>query len=218
MTITRVPITAVMSLGEARPVEPGGREPAPGALALVQRFVNTLDIEGHREELGDPGRLTAWLAANGLLEVDEQLGLADLQRAVEVREALRALLLANAGMDLDPGAIGALNRAAGNVRLVVRFDASGHSSLEPDSVGIERALARLLPIVHGAMGDGTWGRLKACRNDVCRWAFYDHSRNRSGRWCTMDDCGNALKARAYRRRRVGASVPKLEFESEAAGH
>jgi len=197
-----------MSLGEARPVEPGSRQPAPGALALVQRFVNTLDIEGHREELGDPEGLRAWLAANGLLEGDQRLGLADLQRAVEVREALRALLLANAGMDLDPGAVEALNRSARNARLVVCFDATGRSSLEPDSAGIERALARLLTIVHGAMGDGTWVRLKACRNDVCRWAFYDHSKNRSGRWCTMDDCGNALKARAYRRRRAaGASAP-----------
>ena len=33
-------------------MEPGGRQPAPGELALVQRFVNTLDIEGRRDELG----------------------------------------------------------------------------------------------------------------------------------------------------------------------
>jgi len=50
--------------------------------------------------------------------------------------------------------------------------------------------------------EGTWPRLKACANDTCQWAFYDISKNRSGRWCTMDACGNLMKARAYRRRRA----------------
>ncbi|HSO54001.1 MAG TPA: CGNR zinc finger domain-containing protein [Actinomycetes bacterium] len=50
------------------------------------------------------------------------------------------------------------------------------------------------------MGDGTWSRLKPCRNHGCRWLVYDHSTNRSGTWCTMSLCGNRGKARAYRRR------------------
>jgi predicted RNA-binding Zn ribbon-like protein len=197
-----------VAIWEAIALEPGGRQPAPGALALVQRFINTLDIEGRHEELRDPERLGAWLAANGLLGRDQRLGPADLERAVQVRESLRALLLANAGVKLDPGAVEALNRSARTAPLVVRFDATGGSGLEPGPAGLEGALARLLAIVHRAMADGTWMRLKACRNDVCRWAFYDHSKNRSGRWCTMDDCGNALKARAYRHRRraSGASA------------
>jgi predicted RNA-binding Zn ribbon-like protein len=186
---------------EAMAFEPGGRQPAPGALAVVQRFINTLDIEGRHEQLRDPEQLGAWLAANGLLGRDQRLGPADLRRAVQVRESLRALLLANAGIQLDPRAVEALNRSARTAPLVVRFDATGGASLEPGPAGLEGALARLLAIVHRAMADGTWVRLKACRNDVCRWAFYDHSKNRSGRWCTMDDCGNALKARAYRHRR-----------------
>jgi predicted RNA-binding Zn ribbon-like protein len=55
------------------------------------------------------------------------------------------------------------------------------------------------------MVDGTWPRFKTCRNDECRWAFYDHSKNRSGTWCTMADCGDKLKARAYRQRRKAGS-------------
>ncbi|MGH2778535.1 MAG: CGNR zinc finger domain-containing protein, partial [Actinomycetota bacterium] len=31
-------------------------------------------------------------------------------------------------------------------------------------------------------------------------AFYDHSKNRSGKWCTMRVCGNRAKTRAYRER------------------
>lgn len=46
----------------------------------------------------------------------------------------------------------------------------------------------------------TWPRLKACREDTCRWAFYDHSKNRSGHWCSMEVCGARHKARQYRAR------------------
>jgi predicted RNA-binding Zn ribbon-like protein len=52
------------------------------------------------------------------------------------------------------------------------------------------------------MHEGTWARMKACHNDDCRWAFYDHSRNRSGRWCQMETCGTEVKMRAYRRRQA----------------
>ena len=50
-----------------------------------------------------------------------------------------------------------------------------------------------------AMLDGSWLRLKVCRN--CEWSFYDNSKNRSGSWCSMQLCGNRLKTRAYRTRR-----------------
>jgi predicted RNA-binding Zn ribbon-like protein len=45
------------------------------------------------------------------------------------------------------------------------------------------------------MLDGTWTRLKACRE--CSWAFYDHSRNGAGNWCSMKVCGGRVKQRAY---------------------
>jgi predicted RNA-binding Zn ribbon-like protein len=54
------------------------------------------------------------------------------------------------------------------------------------------------------MTDGTWKRLKACRNHGCRWAFYDYSKNRSGSWCSMQLCGNRTKTRSYRRRHAPA--------------
>ena len=50
------------------------------------------------------------------------------------------------------------------------------------------------------MGDRSWPRLKACPAEDCHWAFYDHSRNRSGTWCEMGECGNRAKARRFRER------------------
>ena len=184
--------------------EPGGREPAPGPLALVQAFVNTREAERGWEELADPGSLRRWFADRGVLPETGLVGERDVERAREVREALRALLVANNGGEVDALAVEALNRAAGRAKLGVRFAADGGTVLEPDSGGADGALGMILAAVHAGMREGTWRRLKACRNEGCTWAFYDRSRNRSGGWCSMAVCGNRTKTRAYRRRRAKA--------------
>jgi predicted RNA-binding Zn ribbon-like protein len=66
---------------------------------------------------------------------------------------------------------------------------------------VEAAPARLLAVVAEAMAEGTWTRLKACREPSCRSAYYDHSRNRRRTWCSMDICGNRAKARASHHRK-----------------
>ena len=187
--------------------EPGGREAAPGSLALVQAFANTVAEEGHFrwEAIGDPDSLRSWLSRRGLLADGERVGEADVARAKEVRKALRSLLTANNGRGPDPAAIRALNLAAERARLTVRFGTDGRATLEPGAGGVDGALGRVLGAVHAGMEEGTWGRLKSCANATCGWAFYDRSKNRSGRWCSMEVCGNRTKTRAYRRRRQGAS-------------
>ena len=94
-----------------------------------------------------------------------------------------------------------LERAADAARL--SLDLSG-PSLVPRARGVDGALGRVLAVVYGAMRDGSFARLKACRNHDCRWAFYDYSKNRSASWCSMQLCGNRTKTRAYRRRRATA--------------
>jgi predicted RNA-binding Zn ribbon-like protein len=175
---------------------------APGRLELVRSFVNTLHIDpGVRDEkLSSPEQLREWLGERGLPAGDGALNDSDLLRAKALRESLRSLLLANNGEGVEDDAIDSLNREAAQLRLKVQFDEQGRPALAPAEDGIEAALAAILGIVYGAMADGTWPRLKACRADECWWAFYDHSRNRSGTWCDMAVCGNRAKARAYRHR------------------
>ncbi|XXM72428.1 CGNR zinc finger domain-containing protein [Lysinibacillus sphaericus] len=43
-------------------------------------------------------------------------------------------------------------------------------------------------------------RVKQCEGDPCGWLFFDTSRNRSRRWCSMADCGNRAKARRFYRK------------------
>jgi predicted RNA-binding Zn ribbon-like protein len=183
-----------------RQEQPGGRESAPEPLALVQDFLNTLDLEGEVEQLGGVGELRAWLTERGLLDRVARVSDDDLERALAVRAGLRELAMANADLPVDHAPIRALNLALDPALLQARFDPAGGWRLDPGRPGVEGALARLAAVVIDAMGDGTWTRLKPCRNHDCRWLFYDHSTNRSGTWCSMAMCGNRLKARAYRRR------------------
>ena len=172
---------------------------APGDLELVRDFVNTLDIDDRIDELATPAALAKWLKGRRLLRG----GLAtkaDLASARRLREALRVLLLANNGVNVRKEAAQTLNRAARRAGLGAHFDPGGTARLEARAGGVDGALGRLLAIVSAAMTDGRWPRLKACRAEDCRWAFYDRARNRSRHWCSMAVCGNRTKARAYRRR------------------
>jgi predicted RNA-binding Zn ribbon-like protein len=152
---------------------------APEPLREVQLFLNSVDLEH------DTDWLPEWLDERGLA--------GELERARTLREALRALVLANNGAAVDQPALELVNGAAERLSLRVGPDAGLHVG------GGRDALDGVVSIALGAMLDGTWPRLKACRN--CCWSFYDYSPNRSATWCSMQLCGNRTKTRAYRRRR-----------------
>jgi predicted RNA-binding Zn ribbon-like protein len=182
--------------------DPGGRPQAPGRLSLVQAFVNTVDLEHGRELVASPADLRELLVRLELLGPDQRVGAEELEQALELREALRRLMLANNGGTVDARSIAALERAAAAGCLTVRFGGSGlRPELLPQAEGVQGALAALVAIVFTAVAEGTWPRLKACRRDVCHWAFYDRSRNSSSTWCHMSVCGNRTKTTAYRQRR-----------------
>src|SRR5262245_25162962 len=183
------------------PGEPSARAPAPGALALVQMFVNTRDVEAGTDELDTPAHLVAWLAGHALLEGGPRLTDIDLARALALRETLRDLLAAHHDGVIDDEAVARFNALAASAPLVVRLGAEGETALRPAAGGMDGARARLVAVVYDAMAAGGWWRLKVCRRESCRSAFYDASKNRSGAWCSMSVCGNRAKVRAYQQRR-----------------
>ena len=183
-------------------IEPGERTPAPGPLRLVQLFVNTNDLEGGPELLPDADALRAWLVDHDLL-ADEPVSDEDHARAIALREAIRELVSANAGLPHDPAAAAVVNEIGAGLRPVLEPPAT---RFEPSAGGVEGALGQIVAAIHEAVAEGSWERLKACERDICRWAFYDHSKNRSGHWCSMAVCGQREKnRRAYRRRRARAT-------------
>jgi len=195
--------------------EPGHREPAPGELRMVQRFINSAALLEQRDELATIEATRRWLLRNHVTDADRPVREWERQELVSLREALRDLASANAGSALPGGAAAVLDRAAGRVRLAMRLSRSGRYRLVPEGQGMDRPISEVLVRVLNAMSDGSWVRLKACARDGCRWAFYDSSRNRSGVWCSMATCGNREKGAAYRLRRSQRTAASHEPEDRA---
>jgi len=181
--------------------QPGGRAPAPGSLALVQDFVNTEIPDWNRDDVSTPEELGAWLADRGLAEAADTVDGDLFVKARALRATLRELALANTTSS-HPGrrARRTIDETLSAFPLAVRFRDDG-PALEAGGSGAARGLATIVAAVVAARADGTWGRLKACKQETCGWLFYDASRNRSSSWCSMQICGGREKARAYRRRR-----------------
>lgn len=178
------------------------KKPAPSGLAHVQDFVNSTKLLYREEGLRDPDSLRCWLADRRLIAGDEPINESTLEQAIDLRESLRALMLANTSGDLDPHAVDVFNGALDNADVRPRLVGSGAAALAPRVEGVDGAFGALVTSAMLAMIDGSWERLKACANHDCQWSFYDRSPNHSGTWCEMAVCGSRAKMRAYRNRRA----------------
>jgi predicted RNA-binding Zn ribbon-like protein len=171
--------------------QPAGRRPAPGRLGFVQAFLNSFwDLDdGGNDRWETTEGLARWLRERGFAGTVSE---AERARTVALRDGLRAALLGKGWHGVrDEGAV------------TVRHDAGG-AWLEPEGDGPAGARALAIAVVLEARRDGSWERMKACPGPHCGWAFHDHSRNRSGQWCSMRICGNRTKGAAFRRRQRSA--------------
>jgi predicted RNA-binding Zn ribbon-like protein len=161
------------------------KSPAPGGLALIESLVNTLNVETGADSLDTPDGRTAF----GLTEND-------LPEARELRESLRATLLAHAGhpahREVTP-----LGDLLARAPLHVTVDERDGSAALAPADG-RPLLSRVAAAVAEALVAGTWTRLKACEAVDCLWAYYDRSPAGRGRWCSMQVCGARAKMRRYR--------------------
>src|SRR5258707_5813316 len=90
---------------------------------LVQAFVNSHDLRPVVEDFNPPRELSAWLSERELLEPGARVTKADLAEAVRVREALRDVLSAKVGLDVDlDAALAEIDAAANRAGLELRFD------------------------------------------------------------------------------------------------
>jgi predicted RNA-binding Zn ribbon-like protein len=197
-------------MSESREVGEAARSSAvlaPSARA-VRDFVNTFEPQVNRELLTSPQAAGRWLADHQLLGSDAVLDDEDLAVLLEMREGLRELLRAHTGEDVEAAALERLDSALARLPLRVVFDAAAEPALAAlPGAGSAQVVAALLDAVYRCMSEGTWNRLKVCARHSCRWAFYDTSRNRSGRWCSMNGCGNQVKMRrAYAVRKERAAM------------
>jgi predicted RNA-binding Zn ribbon-like protein len=176
-------------------MNPAGNNAAD--VELVRSFANTVDVEDGIDRLASLDEFGGWLRDHGFTDADQRVGPEDLALARDLRRALRAEMASHHGDGADPEARVTLDRLA--TALPVRIVPST-GDLEPVAGGPRGALTRVLASTHNLVRAGVWERLKICPEDTCAWAFYDESRNRSRRWCSMNVCGNRQKVRAYRTR------------------
>jgi predicted RNA-binding Zn ribbon-like protein len=175
---------------------------APGELGMVHAFLNTCHADGPRERFDSPQRMQDWLAKRALIPPEAPVSPKEFEAVRHFRDTLRALI----GADTDlprAGPRGQFNDLARKALLIVRFDAAGKPGLVPAGSGIPAALARIIAAIVAGEAEGTWSRLKQCRNTECQRVFYDTSKNHSAVWCSSQLCGNRMAARAYRARGHG---------------
>jgi predicted RNA-binding Zn ribbon-like protein len=190
-------------------------ELAGGDLALD--FANT--VEGPRDgpattdHLGDYDDVVAWAQRAGA--VDDATARALARRAARhPAQAASALASAHRLRDALGQTFGTLARGAAPPveALVAVRDAAADAVLasRPAPGALcweERDLERpLWPVAVAGLDllrdESRLERLKVCAN--CCWVFLDASRNRSRRWCSMNECGVHDKMRRYRARRAAA--------------
>lgn len=148
-------------------------------------FLNTYDPGSGEEELANNTDAHDWFAARRLPTAG--LKAADARR---VRDEIRACADGKASFSTV-------------LRTVPLRAVTGDEGLDLES---DHPLGPLVITAVRLSFEGRWDRLKLCGADTCRFAFYDGSRNRSGRWCSMASCGNRAKTRAFRDRHKGATT------------
>jgi predicted RNA-binding Zn ribbon-like protein len=195
-----------MTSGPTRWLGDDESKPAPEPLLLVQALVNTVERPAGADRLADPADARPWLVDNNLMAPKADLAQTDLDLVRAVREALRAMLVHNAGgPPPNKSAWAVLRTLAENGSARADLGDDGEIRLAAQGESLRDRLLEVLLIIRDAQRDGSWARLKACANDECQWAFYDRARNHGGTWCDMATCGNKLKNREFRARRKAAS-------------
>ncbi|WP_181789958.1 CGNR zinc finger domain-containing protein [Streptomyces phytophilus] len=171
----------------------------PRAAELVADFANTLDIHAGTDTLSTPEALAEWLRTHDL----PTAGTPDAalhEAAVALRAGIRAHLGTHVGDPPDPAATAAADDAL--TRFPVHITAHGTPVPAPGLTGTDSGITELALAWSTLTTTGDAARLKRCAEHTCHEVFWDTSKNRSKRWCSMQGCGNRAKARTYAARRA----------------
>lgn len=68
-------------------------------------------------------------------------------------------------------------------------------AINPEAAGVATIRLRLVEAATALLTSDRLQRVSACPS--CGWFFVDTTKNKSRRWCSMEMCGSAVKARSY---------------------
>lgn len=152
-------------------------------------LANTAWIDGgQRVDLFDePGAVPAWLAEHGLPE-----SFGERETLTQARDAIRAALLG------DTGPLDAV-LAHGYRRPALRDGVASEDVVVDDPRRHAGWLAAAdLVRLYAERPE----RVRKCANPDCVLWFWDVSKNGQRRWCSMQGCGNRMKAARFYERHV----------------
>ncbi len=184
---------------------------------LCLDFANTLDWRGSEhpiEMLPTYADLVAWAHKIGLLDEDAARLLADragqhprtamaaLEKARTLREASHAIFVAASHdgtpetADMDT-VIATLAEILNRSRLV-KSDAGFLWDWGGGADDLDQIVWWVVQSAIEVMTSDELLRVGECADDRgCGWLFFDTSKNRTRRWCSMRGCGNRAKARRH---------------------
>jgi predicted RNA-binding Zn ribbon-like protein len=180
-------------------------------------FVNTEPVlDGARVDLlDDVDDLVAWLQAahappqpaRPALRGGTSEGRAVFREALALRAALRtgAERLAE-GKPPGEELVRAINRVLAErpgYRELVREGKGWVTRVRPVTISARQVLVPIAESAAWLLEHGDPSLVRRCEGPACVLLFYDTTRNRSRRWCSMEGCGSRAKAAAYYRRTRG---------------
>ena len=171
-----------------------GSPPAPGNLALLEGFLNTWSGELGVEDLGTVRATEAWLKQFGLWSGNRKLTSDQRQKIIEFREVLRTWVL-------DDRASDPISTSLFDVAFRVEVNDGDLIFLPVGNDPHQFLVGSLINVISNSQQNSTWDRFKCCELPSCGWAFYDSTRSRTKRWCSMKTCGSRHKAREYYKRK-----------------
>jgi predicted RNA-binding Zn ribbon-like protein len=163
--------------------------------------------------------LLAFLEASAVISPERSVVLLDLpeteplaahallQRACSFRDALRRIFLTLIRRETpNPDAIEAINEllrvTEGHDELL--FDGEGwRIEFVARENGLEWLLAAVARSAAEIVAEGTQARVRICANPDCGLLFYDASRTKRRRWCSMAVCGNRHKVASFAKKHAG---------------
>ena len=169
-----------------------------------------LDLAGtvgsRRDEPSDllaaPADLERWVAECDGLPDRVTADFATFESALSLREATYRLALDRVlDRPFDPGSLEIVNdMAAGPVPTIELSDAGLRMTGD-----LRAALSQLARSGIAVLAD-PHACLKECGRTGCTRIYLDRSRGARRTWCGMDQCGNRVKAAAYRARRRASTT------------
>ncbi|MFB8765599.1 CGNR zinc finger domain-containing protein [Nocardiopsis alba] len=153
--------------------------------------------------LNTPSDLERWVASCEGLPDGVAVDPEGLASALSLREAIYRLALDRiAERPFTPDDLAVLNAAAAGPPPTVELDDEGVRV----SGGLAQALAQVARGAIALLADPE-AALKECGRPDCTRLYLDRSRGARRTWCGMDECGNRMKAAAYRARRRARAHP-----------